>query len=351
MISLSATARALVDAPTGYVMHLRVESRLGGRLLASDIPIDSGGETTDSTATVPERINLTVPRTYAGVSWSPTSDTHPLAARGQRLRVSLGIELAQQRIEWIPRGEFVIRESNPTRDGVSVEALGLLSLIEEARFVSPFQPSGTLKSTLRALLEPAITVVFSSGLADRSVPSGINFDENRLGAVRELLDAWPATMRITETGYALVESPDTANTTPNLTLTSANTLPSDGAVSDRDDMFNVVVARGTTSDGTQVQGVAYAPIYGGPFNPLPVPLYFSSPLLTSSSQCRDAARTLLARKLRESSTPITVEVPPRPDVQAGDVGAYAGKIYGVVALKLPYVPDGGPMALTLVELT
>lgn len=358
MIEVSTLAQTIMNDPYGSVRYVRVESWRAGVLLADDVPITAGREDVDRTARIPERVSLTVPREYDGTDWSPTSDDHPLAAKGQRLRVMLGIGLQGMDVEWIQRGEFLINETTRERDAVRVEAVGLLALVDEARLVAPYQPTGTLKSTLRGLIEPALTVVFDVGLVDRAVPSGINYDEDRLGAVQELLDAWPAEARVTETGYLYVEPPVTSPEA-DIAISSSNRI-SESGISTRDGAHNCVVARGTTSDGGQVQGTAYvttgAQRYPGPFSPLPVPEYFASPLLTTVAQCQAAARTRRDKMVRETGEPLVAEVLPLMYVQAGDVALLTDdddqfEGYATVEqLSLPYTAGDGTMKLTMVKL-
>lgn len=357
MISLSAEALSVLTRSFKY--RVRVESWLGGELLADDVPVEVASEETDRSLNVPERITLTVPRISRGVSWSPVDDDHPLAANGQRLRVQLGIAIGNGLTEWFQRGWFVVTKATTEGDSVQVEAAGLLWLVDEARLVSPFQPTGTLLSTLRGLVEPALTVV-TSGLTDRSVPSGINFDEERLGAVMSLLDAWGADAWVNEDGYLSVTSM-VPSLTPVLTLTNGTggTIITSAGDSTRDHAWNVVVARGTASDGAQVQGVAYdmsgPKRFGGNFNPLPVPYYFESPLLTTVAQCNTAAQTILSRLKRSTSKEFKVEMVPNPALQAGDtvsitIDDYTDLLCVVESLRLPYTAGGGSQTLTVRSL-
>lgn len=358
MITLSDAALSVLTR--SYTYRCRIESWRGDELLADDIPIDTASEETDRTLRVPERVTLSVPRTDRGVSWAPVGVDHPLAANGQRLRVQLGIDVAGA-TEWIQRGWVVIESAETRGDTVSVVAVGLLSLIDEARLVSPYQPTGSLVTTLRGLVEPALTVVVDAGLTDRNVPSGINYDEDRLGAVLELLDAWPADARITEDGYLLATAP-TQSTTPVLTLTdgAGGTVITASGSSTREGAANVVVARGTAADGGQVQGVAYD--YSGgpksvdsPFNPLPVPYFYSSPLLTTVGECIAAAQTVLDRIKRQTSIELSVDMVPHPGLQVGDVVSvttddYDGLLCTVEQLTLPYTAGSGSQSLTVRSL-
>lgn len=357
MITLSSAA---TDALTrSHQRYFSVESWRNGVLLAADVPCVTGTEETDRTLRVPERVTFTVPREDRGNVWTPSSDpAHPLAANGQTLRVKLGVGLALGGVEWFQRGRFLIRSAEPSGDVVNVEAVGMLSWIDEARLVSPFQPTGTLASTLRGLVEPALTVAISTSLVDRSVPVGAaSYDEDRLGAVLELLDSWNADAYVDTEGVLQVV-PVAQSLTSVLTLTdgTGGTVVTVSGSSTREGAYNAVVARGTASDGGQVQGVAYdtsissPKYYGGPFNPLPVPMFFASPLLTSAYEASLAAATIMARIQRQTGKLYTVDMVPHPALQVGDVVTVNGVLSSVESLALPYHPDGGLQRLTVRSL-
>lgn len=344
MITLSDRATSALTR--SYRPSLFVSSWRDGVLLAEDVPVEDGAEEGDRSGRVPERVTFTVPRRDRGQDWSPDeNEDHPLAANGQRLHVTLGVEG-----EAFARGRYVIMSTRPNGDVVDVECVGLLRLVDEARLISPYQPTGTMTSTLRGLVEPALSIIVDPALVDRAVPTGINMDEDRLGAVLELLDAWSADAYVTPDGYLSVV-PATQSLTPVFTLSSSTgTVISAVGSSTREGAYNAVVARGTASDGGQVQGVAYdltatgPKRYGGPFNPLPVPYYFSSPLLTTVAECGTAAATVLARLQRRAGHELLVTMVPDPRIQLGDVGSVDGTVCSVEALTLPYLP-GEPMTM------
>jgi hypothetical protein len=357
MLDMSDAALAAVQR--SFQMAMRVESWLGDQLLADDVPVSDGGEDRDRSLAVPERVTLTVPGRdpATGMVWDPGVDpVHPLASNGQQLRISYGVDVGGD-FEWIARGWFLITESGADGDTVSVSAAGLLTLIDEAKFAAPFQPAGTLASTARALVEPALTVDIDGALIDRAVPVSMQWDTDRLAGLTEVLDAWPATEHVTPDGLLRIEPlVDTGAPVLSLTDGAGGTVVRWQGSSSRDGAFNCVIAQGEDAAGNQVQGVVYdidpnSPYrFGGPFNPLPVPTTMSTPLLSTVAQCRAAAAAQLLTLRRTASRKLTVTLVPHPGLMTGDVVSVTGK--GLVnapcmieGLSLPYTP--GEMTLTV----
>ncbi|GFH34284.1 hypothetical protein SCWH03_04980 [Streptomyces pacificus] len=350
MLEMSPDALSVVQG--SHSIYIRAESWLDGELLAAEIPINSGGEERDRSAAIPESVRLNVPRRDRGVSWEPIEPDHPLGAFGQQLRIDYGVDMGGH-IEWINRGWFLITSSETDGDTVAVQAEGLLTLIDEAKFVGPFQPAlgDTLASVSRALVEPALTIAFDGSLVDRPVPQGMQWDTDRLGALREVLGAWPADCRVTEDGFLAIEPlVDTGPPVLSLTDGVGGTVMRWQGGASRDGAFTVVVAQGEDADGGQIQGVAYdddetSPFRaGGPFSPLPVPHYHQSPLLTTVAQCRTAAATTLRRLRRSASRKLGVSMVPHPGLMTGDVVSATGagltsQPCMIEALSLPYTPS------------
>lgn len=332
--------------------HLRVESWYDETLLYDDIPVDAGFEEVDRGSNVPERLTLTVPRVKRGFDFTPSTTTSPLAANGQVLKVTIGIEVSLGVIEWIQRGWYVITKSKRTGDRVEVEAAGLLWKVQEARLVSPLQPSGTFKNLIRDLVEPALTVVFDSTLVDRSVPTNINYDDDRLGALNTTLAAWPASADVVNEGYLYVTGvADPTSASLELSSGVRGTVIELSGESSRENVYNAVVAQGQTADGQVVRGVAYdltgPKRSGGPFNELPVPLYLDSPLITTATQAQKAAESRLKTLKRSTSITYDVEMVPHPALQVGDAVLIDGMFGVVERSRLPLTAGGGSQALAV----
>lgn len=336
--------------------YVRVESWYDELLLDDDIPISSGSEEVDRSSNVPERLTLTVPRRAKRsmdgqwYDYTPIETLSPLGANGQTLRVQIGIGVAAEQVEWITRGWYVITESELRDNSVSVEAAGLLYKIQEARLVTPLQPSGTFKSTIRDLIEPALTAEYDGTLVDRAVPASVNYDDDRLGALSTTLAAWPAVADMTADGYLYVSpAADSAVSVLDLSTGTSGTVMKAVGKSTRDGVYNAVVAQGTLADGGLVRGVAYDTVgpkrSGGPFNELPVPYYFDSPLITTQAQADAAAASRLVTLRRSISQEYTIEMVPHPALQTGDRITVDGEPYIVEALTLPLTAGGGAQQL------
>lgn len=354
-------SQAATDVVLGsYEMQVRGSVWQGGVLLAADVPIADGSETRDRSLTVPESVSVTVPRVVDGVTWDPRASSDPLAADGQQMLISIGVDTGADGIEWIDRGWFLITDTAPDGDSLTVTLAGLLALVDEAKFAAPFQPSGTFVSTVQSLVEPALTVQFDPALVDRAIPVGMQWDDDRMGALTEVLTAWPAVCEVTEDGYLLVEPLDDTGD-PVMQITDnlpVGTMIRWAGESSRDGAFNCVVAQGEDALGNQIQGTAYdtdpnSPYrFGGPFSPFPVPLTTNSSLLTTVDQCRAAAATTLALNRRTASRKVTVTLVPHPGLMTGDVVLLTSAdleldgVTGVIeALAMPYTPT--EMTLTV----
>jgi hypothetical protein len=348
-----------VLAGSAFQLSVSVSSWLGGDLLAADVPIAAATEEGDRSLRVPERVSFTVPQWVDGFNWSPAGVTdHPLASNGQRLAVKIGVGTTAGITEAFGRGWFRISSAEAADGIVTVIAENLLATADEARLVTPFQPSGTLASSLRGLLEPGLPVDLGGAPADRAVPAGINYDEDRLGAVLELIDAWAADLTVSEDGF-LVVTPSATPTVAVATLTDsgpdATVIRATGS-SSRDGGFNVVVVRGTASDGAQLQSVVYDTTsnraFGGSWSPYPVPYFYASPLLTTRAQCEAAATTVLRRLLRNAGAQFTIDTVPNPTLQLGDAvqvdtADFSG-LCTIERLTLPYRVSSGDHRETLI---
>lgn len=311
-----------------------VAAWLGGDVLAENVPLLSGRVSADASQQVPERLSMTVAR-YSVVNgarfdWFPGSDpAHPLARFGQVLDVAVVVGSPASRATYQTKlGRYLIQSWSEQEDGaISVEAVGVLQIAADDRLVSPTGPraGGTLASEFARLLPERLSVEVDPGLVDRPCPAGLEWSEDRLAALYDIVDAWPARLRTDPQGglHLLPPLPETPD--PILTLADGlgGVVVSAPREDTRDQVYNRVVARADSSDAATDSGDASATIQAvadqtvgpmattGPYGV--VTRFYASPLLTTVEQAAKAAKSLLSSSMLPSRT-IPVELVPDPRI-------------------------------------
>lgn len=332
-----------------------------GVLLAPSIPVHRGRLTGVASQQVPERLEFTVPEYADGRSWVPREDTaHPLARFGQVIVASIQVTAAVSGITITRLGVYRVHawHHDDVAHEVRVTALGILKRPQEARFTTPEAPraGGTLASEFRRLMSAGIPVHIDPALVDRPCPQSFQWPQDRLDALYEIADAWPARIHTDQWGTVQLLPPLPAVPTPVLTLTDgqAGTLIAAPTDDSREGQPNQVVVTGAAADAQALDPVrAVAEITEGDMAVTadgtgygPVTTYFSSPLLENASQALAAARTVLARESR-ASVVRTVQCAPDPRVDLDDPVAVRrdGRTeWGwVVSYELPWTIHDGDM--------
>lgn len=310
-----------------------VSSWRGGTLLHASVPVSRGHVVAKVGQSLTQRLTMTVPR-WDGMDWRPNSDAHPLARYGQELQVSLVVESAVSDEEWETRvGRFLITDwDNDDPRYVVVTAEGLLRRAADDKLTSPMQPrpGGTLVSEARRLLPVGMSAAFDPALTDRACPTGMSWSEDRLAALQEIADAWPARLRTDEWGQVQFLAPLPAVPSPVLTLTDGErgTLVAAPRSDTREGAYNRVVARSAAPDRADIQAVSE--ITSGPMSVTgpygPVTRIFASPLITTPGQALASAQNLVRSSALPTQTiPVVAASDPRVDLgDAVDVVQDAG---------------------------
>lgn len=343
----------------------------GTVLLSEAVPVVSGRLSADVTQHVPERLTFTVPEWAPdpdhpdGMSWVPDREDHPLAEFGQYIDVDIHIWSA------VTAGSDIDEPTSITRLGrykiqswdhddlahtVQVECVGLLQVPADARFRTPQvpRPTGTLVSEFRRLMVAGIPVDVDAGLTDRAIPKSFVWDEDRLGALYDIADAWPARLRVDQFGVVnlLPTVPDIPVPVLSFTDGQLGTLISAPRSGTRDSIANVVVARSTvTDDPAKPPLQAVAEVMDGPLRPSvygEVTFFWSSPLATTQAQLQASANTILVRKSRPALVR-RVRCVPDPRVELDDPVSLTGDgstdTGYVVAYSLPLTVGDGEMTI------
>lgn len=314
-----------------------------------------GRLTVSASQAIPERLELTVPR-WDGRDWRPGVDPeHPLARFGQELQVSIRAGSSATTQTWETRvGRFLVTDWNDAAGGgaVHVSASGLLRRVQDDRLTAPSQPgsSATLLSEARRLLPPGMSASFDAALVDRACPAGMSWSEDRLAALQEIADAWPALLRTDEWGQVSFRPPLPATPSPVLNFADGvrGTVVSAPRSDTRDGAYSRVVARSSNTATADVQAIAdqaSGPTRtDGPYGA--VTRVWSSPLLRDGTEALAAAQTMLRNStLPAQILPVTCAPDPRIDLgDAVEVIFDGERTWGwVVGYDLPLTVDDGPM--------
>jgi hypothetical protein len=335
----------------------KVSSWRGSELLADDVPLTAGKYSDDESQSVPDQVELTVPRWDRGFDWKPgTNPEHPLAAHGQELVVSIVVTSVVTGDEYLTRmGRFQIQDwSEDTPGEIKLSTLGTFKVIADDQIPSPLapRPTGTFISEIRRLLPAGMGVEVSDAIVDRTVPQTLEFTDDRLKAVRDLVDGIPARIFADGYGQLQVEPPLEPVPVPILTYRDGErgtvvTVPSQGS---RDGIFNRVIVRATDTDGIgQNPVLAIVDKTTGPFTVDPEGYrvksrIWSSPFVVNTTQALAAGEKILDQSLRPARV-VRVEMAPDPRAQIGDpveVFFDGGREVGyVIATQHPLTTNDG----------
>jgi hypothetical protein len=328
---------------------------------SAGIPIVSGRLSAARSLQVPERLDFAVPELDRGTWWVPGADPeHPLARYGQRIDVSIAVRSSISGPEALTRlGRYVVHswKHDDVAGLVNVTCLGVLQRPAEDRFVVPESPraGGTLASEFRRLMVPGIPVTIDPALVDRACPTSFQWPQDRLDALCEIAEAWPARILADQWGGLRLLPPLPAVPVPVLTLTDGHrgTVVSAPRSDTRDGAYNVVVGTSSVTDATAMDPLrAVAQVTTGPMAATDdgtgygrVVRYWSSPLATTRATLQAAVNTMRDNAARPAVVR-TVTHAPDPRVELDDAVAVVrgdDEEWGwVVAAELPLTVGDGP---------
>lgn len=280
-------------------------------------PIIGGSVKSTLTALVPEAVDLTVPLT-----WAPQGPDDPLNKNGQEVVLQRG---TPDLLEDLGTFRVASWEASYPYGEVKVSATSLAERLREARLEEPYSPAGgrSFSDVAEDLVDNILPLDVDPALEARTVPSGITWESERLEALAELADTWPARFHVTPSGVAtfspVLAEPTEAEVVASFTDGQESTVVTWTPRGTREGYYNAVIARGqedAASGKAGVQAAAYLPGYGGPYGR--VPYFYSSPLLTTAGQAQKAAQSRLA-KVSQTTDVLKVSAVPDPRLGLADV--------------------------------
>lgn len=323
-----------------YVPTVTVDAWYDGRLVAADLPIGSGKVTVDGTRSTAG--SVTVNSGSPDVSLVPTRWDSALAPYGSQLHVRSGVRYGSGATQTVSLGWYRIDNSDPNERWVAygppedrrwtcqnaevtVQGSDRMSLVDDARFLSPEAPASTASvlDEIRRLVQDIVPVTDLALVVDAPIPASITYQTSRVQAVQALADVLDAVARLDPDG-ALELIPKSATGSPVWTVEvdpDRGDIVSWGRTLNRTDLYNGVISSGTTAEGVPVQASAIevnGPLrWGGPFGQ--VPYAHSSPLITTATAAQADAQTRLSRLIRERVAPVRVMCAPNPALEWNDV--------------------------------
>jgi hypothetical protein len=203
---------------------------------------------------------------------------------------------------------------------VRIEAVDLTLNVDRDRFEYPESPGAgaTIISEFARLTSDYFPTVVDDGVTDRAVSTQLVFDRERLDACQDLLSRIGARYRMGGDGECHVyprTAPSVWRTEPGNCLVKVSRKQS------LDGLYNRWVVEGKDSgDGNPVVGTATVTsgplFYGGDHGK--APFFYASEMIETVGQANAYAQELKARALASLAVELTVDITPRPELQAGD---------------------------------
>lgn len=316
---------------------VQVDAWYDGQLVLENVPVTSGSVTVDGTRTIAGSLTLT--SVSEDGSLVPDRWDAPLAPYGSQLHVRSGVKAGSGATEQVSLGWYRIDSADPQEyyapytvgtdvewvcRGMQVTTQGSdrMSMVDDARFLSPEVPVSTLSviTEIKRLVQGLVPVGNLSAVTDAVIPASIAYQTSRVQAIQDLADVLGHMARIDPDG-ALELIPKANSTTPVWTVSITEKQVIDWSRKlDRSDLYNGVVSTGQTPEGAPVQASTIetaGPLrWGGPLGR--VPYGHSSPLITTDTAAKADSETLLTQLIRDRAAAVTVTCTPNPALEWGD---------------------------------
>jgi hypothetical protein len=354
----------------------RIDAYYDGVLTMANVPFVDGVLSDDDSAVVKRELTLNVPVRTPLARLDPGSDeTHPLNCYGQMLRVHTGIMMPgppdQRAPELLAQGWYLITDwqRNDDEKTLNLSAQDLSARIVDDHFYSPEAPppAATYASEFTRLIGGSLPAVhIDAGLIDRPLNSpSVVWDRDRVAALNELCDAWPARWYVDDAGRGVAAppyAPVTSDSVQVVTFTdgSAGTITTRARANQRTRVYNAAIVTGALGQNGAAAPRAIlevtdpsSPIaVGGPFGRRP--RFHNSDLIQTQAQADATAAMLIGRYTRFGRAE-AIGLIPDPRVELGDIArvytadgdAYLGR---VTKRTLPLIARQGGMSVTVSTL-
>lgn len=273
---------------------------------------------------------------------TPTSMGSNLTPFGAVVNIKAGFELPSAVEETVSLGWFLINDmeieeawQSYTRDDVTnlvrkgsritITLRDLMQKVADYKFLVPSQPTQqTAWAEIVYLVQDVVGTQTPSysGFTDLPIPYTLTYGEDRMAAVKALAAVLAAEPVMLPNGKLSLRqinpSQSASNTAPtfgwNINVTKYKKTLS------REDVYNIVVARGKTEDSVGL--VAYAIQGSGPTSFYgatgPRPIFYDTDLLTTGSAVKAYAEAQLATLASRQAQVVPITALPNPAIELGD---------------------------------
>lgn len=271
-----------------------------------EIPILGGSVTLDATADIRSTLDLTTD----GTRMWPHRAADTLAPYGNEIYVERGILYGNGTQEWVGLGYHRIDtpDQNMPPDGpIRIDGKDRMAGLIDGRLLAPAQfeaieTYGSVVDELVLEVYPSALIDWDSGESDQ-IGRSLIVEEDRHGFLDDLVRSlgkiwyWDHRGRLQIRDAPSVDAPvfDVYHGTGGVLVSMSRELTRQG-------VYNAVVASGEATDTLEpvravaVDNNAESPTYFyGRFGP--VPMFFTSPFLTTETQAQSAADAILRRQL------------------------------------------------------
>lgn len=355
MYPISAAFRAALT--TSHVMVARVDAFYEGALTLATLPITDGSVTVDRGSKTRRTLSLTI----ADPSYLPWAATDPLAAYGQQLVVSRGVQFSNGVTEVVPLGTFRINEpSGDVHTGpVTLTGTSMESAIIDDKFQVPTSTRGyggcvdAIEALIRQTLPDAIITNLTAGARNPTCAVATwDADADRWDAVTQIATAMQSEVYVdAQNRFVITDLPDVVNGTVawDIAEGAGGTLITSERKMSRTAVCNAVVASGENSAAGSVPLSAVAKDtdptsptrWGGPFGK--VTKSISSALWTSTGACQAAADYALFDAIAPNIQ-TSLDALPNPALEGNDIIRVVAKgkpyRYLVQSLTVPLTAQG-----------
>lgn len=360
---------------SSHVMAVKADAYYNGALVFADLPVSEGDISFSKADGVRGTLNLTLADATGQLIARSTTD--PLAPYGQELRIQRGILLPSGSIEWVECGWYRIQShkakewwsrpeddtsgpNDPNTDtwefggaSITIQAVDRMGILADARFLAVSSPSdgatvlGEILRLTQDYIELEIPINVSNEDLNSAVPKSITYEEDRIEALQALARSIDCELYVTRDGLLRLA----------YEIDRETAEPVDRAVPPvtqwettwtRDGIYNAVVAKGETEESNYpTYGLArdYDPdsatYWNGPFGQ--VPMYYSSPFLTTTTAAQKAAATRLENVQKNRERRLVIDMVTDATYEIGDVVTVTLPHYKpfraeIVELSVPLTP-------------